>query len=63
LAKAAFQNHGLSKADIDGAPKSGQAFEAKIAEIQKRDSCTRIDAMSKARKEDPEGFKAFQGGH
>lgn len=42
------------------AAKSAQDFEAKIAEIRKRENCTRQDAMSKARKEFPEAFKAYQ---
>ena len=32
-----------------------------VAEIAKRDTCSRTEALSKARVEDPEGFKAFQG--
>lgn len=41
--------------------KTRRDFEAKVTEIAKRDTISRNDAMSKARHEDPEGFKAYQG--
>lgn len=55
--EAAFEKIGHSREDI---AKTGQAFETKVTEIQKRDGATRSVAMSKARQEDPEAFKAYQ---
>lgn len=61
LAKTAFDRVGVNAADADDVKKSVKGFETKVAEIRKRDNCTRTDALAKARQEDPEGFKAFQG--
>jgi len=55
--KVAFDTVGHKN---EKAAKSAQDFETKVAEIRKRDSCTRQDAMTKARKEHPEAFKAYQ---
>lgn len=44
----------IKKAKVD--------FEAKVAEIKKRDNCSNSQATSKARVEFPDLFKAFQGG-
>lgn len=40
--------------------KAVQDFETKVAEIRKRDSCTQAEAMTKARKEHQDLFKAYQ---
>lgn len=40
--------------------KGGQPFLDKVAEIQKRDSVTRLVAMQKAQVEAPDAFEAFQ---
>lgn len=58
LAKAAFEMTG-SKGGGDEIAK-GKAFLTKVSEIAKRDSIPRVAAMTKARHEDPEGFKAYQ---
>lgn len=60
LSAQAFGKIGKSLAEIEDLGKSAKGFEHKVAEIQKRDSCSRTDALSKARTEDPEGFKAYQ---
>src|SRR5262249_40859332 len=59
VAKMAFNtiSHGGGDPAI---AKSAQGFEAKVAEIKKRDSCSGTEAMKKARKEDPDGFEAYQ---
>lgn len=61
LAKTAFETKGFGKADIEGLQSSRQQFESKVSEIKKRENCSRTEALEKARKEDPDGFKAFQG--
>lgn len=40
--------------------KAGQDFDVKVSEIRKRDDCTRVEAMQKARTEHPEIFKAMR---
>jgi predicted enzyme involved in methoxymalonyl-ACP biosynthesis len=62
LAKSAFERVGTSGGrDPADMQKSKIDFEKKVAEIAKRDGVSRVDAMAKARLEDPEAFKAFQG--
>ena len=58
LAKSAFETIGtmVSKQDKD----ASETFEKSVSEIRKRDNCTRAEALQKARKENPEGFKAYQ---
>lgn len=58
LAKMAFDTLG---SDGGRDPVTAKAFEGKVAEIKKRDSCTQQEAMQKARAEFPEEFKAYQG--
>jgi hypothetical protein len=41
--------------------KARNGFEKRITEIRARDNCTRIEAMQKARRENPEEFAAYQG--
>jgi hypothetical protein len=41
--------------------KARQAFEGKVSEIAKRDNISKTAAMSKARSEFPDEFKAYQG--
>jgi hypothetical protein len=41
--------------------KAEQDFELAVDEIVKRDKCPRSDAMSKARTEHPDAFRAYQG--
>lgn len=43
-----------------GIGKNGTGFTKKIAEIRKRDRCSRTEAMSKAREEFPEEFDEYQ---
>lgn len=40
--------------------KAQRDFDAKVNEIRKRDKCSQTDAFSKARKEEPDLFKAYQ---
>lgn len=61
IAKAAFATVGVAGSNPEDFAKSKRDFEAKVAEIAKRDGLPRHEAMSKARQEDPEGFKAYQG--
>ncbi len=49
---------GAPSGDIN---KARQDFETKVAEIAKRDSLARNEAMSKARKEFPDLFASYQG--
>lgn len=60
LAKSAFDRVGVRTGDVEGMQKSADSFTTKISEIKKRDSCSRTEALEKARKEDPDGFKAYQ---
>jgi hypothetical protein len=46
------KDEGIAKATLD--------FNTKVAEIKKRDDCTRTAALAKARKENPELFKIYQ---
>lgn len=56
--KAAYDKLGhLPRKEGAGDPK---AFEKRISEIASRDKCGRAEAMSKARKEYPEEFEAYQ---
>jgi hypothetical protein len=61
LAKSKFDTVGFGGVGIENLRKNGASFETKVSEIQKRDNCTRTEALSKARHEDPDGFKAYQG--
>ena len=58
LAKTAFETLGTGggKNEVGGAD-----FEKAVSEIRKRDNCTRAEAMQKARTENPDAFKAYQG--
>jgi hypothetical protein len=38
-------------------------FQQTVSEIKKRDNCTRTEAFSKARKENPDAFAAYQEMH
>lgn len=61
LAKAGFDRVGVHGRDPEDMQKTAATFEGKVSEIKKRDGCTNTEAMQKARAEDPEGFKAYQG--
>lgn len=63
LAKVAFSpmGHNGGSDPLGEFMKSKQTFETKVSEIRKRDNCSHTEAMEKARKEDPEAFKAYQG--
>ena len=51
-----------AKLKIDPFKRLGSVdFEQTVTEIRKRDNCTRTEALSKARRENPEGFEEFQG--
>jgi len=54
---AAFQTIGRASGELS---KSAADFNKRVDEIQKRDNCSRVDAMSKARIEDPAAFEAMQ---
>jgi hypothetical protein len=56
LSKAAFETlgHKGGKTEVNG------DFEKKVAEIRKRDNCSRVDALSKARTEHPDEYAQFQ---
>lgn len=58
IAKSAFDTVGVNRTELE---KSAKTFEAKVTEIAKRDNIPRSEAMQKARVEDPESFKAYQG--
>lgn len=66
LAKMAFDRvgHGggtdptKDNTDIN---KAARDFDAKVNEIKKRDSCTKTQALAKARTEHPDLFKIYQG--
>jgi hypothetical protein len=60
MAKSAFESLGYSSGDLENIRKGSQDFEAKVTEIKKRDNCSRTEAMTKARQEAPELFKAAQ---
>lgn len=62
LAKAAFETLGSSAGgDVtEDVAKAASGFMAKADEIEKRDGCTKAEALSKARREDPKGYEAFQ---
>jgi len=60
LAKAAFSTVGTSSGDSENIKKSKQDFETKVTEIAKRDNIARAAAMTKARAEHPDLFKAYQ---
>lgn len=63
LGKAGFDKlgHGGGKgAEDDTLAKASRDFMAKVAEIRSRDKCTESLAMSKARKEFPKLFEAYQ---
>jgi cation transport regulator ChaB len=54
---AAFQSIGTQAGQIS---KSADAFEKRVTEVQSRDKIGRSAAMTKAREEFPDEFKAFQ---
>lgn len=60
----AFVERGGGNADMKADEKVSKAavdaFEGKIADIQKRDDVNRLAAMEKARKEFPDEFEAYQ---
>ncbi len=60
LAKAAFDTVGVKGPVSNDVKKGAQDFEAKVSEIRKRDNCSRADAMTKARAEHEDLFKAYQ---
>jgi hypothetical protein len=60
LAKSAFDRVGMNGGDMEALKKGAKGFEDKVSEIRKRDECTRTEAMERARKEDPDSFKAYQ---
>lgn len=55
---AAFTTIGNSS---EAMQKSAQDFNKRVSAIQERDKCSKSDAMSKARAEDPQAFEAYQG--
>ena len=61
LAKTAFSKlgHNGGKNENETVAKAGRDFEAKVTEIAKRDNIGRSEAMTKARTEHPELFKAY----
>lgn len=54
---AAFETIGHNKETL---AKTAADFNKRVDEIQARDKCSRVDAMSKARLEDPAAFDAYQ---
>jgi hypothetical protein len=61
LAKAAFNTLGHRGGGAEDIAKSAADFNAKVAEIKKRDECSNTEAMQKATREFPDLFKAYQG--
>ena len=62
LAKMAFAGVGFSgRGNPDDIKKNGADFLAKVNEIKARDKLDRAGAMTKARQEHPDLFKAYQG--
>lgn len=63
LAKAGFDKIGSGDPGkpSDSIRKAATDFDARVKEIAKRDGCSKQDAMTKARKEYPDLFKAYQG--
>ena len=61
MARAGFETLG-TRGDLSETTKAAKAqFEAKVTEIEKRDSIPHYQAMSKARQEHPELFAAYNG--
>ena len=62
LAKSAFAGVGFSgRGNPDDIKKNGADFLAKVNEIKARDKLDAAGAMTKARQEHPDLFKAYQG--
>lgn len=61
MAVAGFESLGTSGGLTETQKAAKDQFEDKVGEIQKRDNCSRTNAMSKARKEHPELFATYQG--
>jgi len=60
LAKNAFEMKGTNGGDSEDLKKARTDFQTKVSEIKKRDNLTGAQAMSKARQEHPDLFKAYQ---
>lgn len=60
MAAGGFSRLGAGNDDNPDVRKSIQTFEGKVAEIEKRDGVAKHLAMSKARTEFPDEFKAYQ---
>lgn len=60
LAKTAFDTVGSGGGDSENIKKSKQDFDGKVNEIVKRDGVKRAEALTKARQEFPDLFKAYQ---
>jgi hypothetical protein len=60
LAKAGFEKLGVAGGDSDNIKKNAEDFLTKVSDIQKRDGSKRAEAMTKARAEHPDLFKAYQ---
>lgn len=58
LSKTAFDTLG---SDGGKGEASKADFEKAVNEIRARDNCTRQEAMAKARRENPDAFRAYQG--
>lgn len=63
MAKGAFSMlGGRGPSESEDQETAKRDFETKVEEIAKRDKCNHTEAMSKARRENPELFKRMQGG-
>lgn len=60
MSKAAFDKVGVNPGDLEKMKKSSKSFEAKVDEIARTQKIAKHEAMSLARKDDPEGFQAYQ---
>lgn len=62
MAKGAFDTFGgRGPTEVEDQATAKRDFDAKVDEIMKRDSCTKSEAIPKARKEHTELFKRMQG--
>jgi hypothetical protein len=64
-ARMAHLNKALEAANVKPKSKDVEAkpdFATTVAEIRKRDNCSRTEALVKARKEQPESFAAYSAG-
>lgn len=60
-ASPAFKRLGHSQGHVDQAvEKAAEPFKKRVAEIRKRDDCSRVEALRKAQGEFPKEFEAFQ---